>query len=673
MISVGGLGKSFGDRTLFAGVSFRVNAGERFGLVGANGSGKTTLLNILAGDAHPSAGTVSIPRRTRLGVLRQDRFAYEDESILSVALMGNVELWEATVARGELLETAGESFDAARYSELEEIFERHGGYAAEARTATILEGLGIPANLHRSPLSTLSGGLRLRVLLAQVLAGAPDALLLDEPTNHLDILSIRWLENFLRGFRGAVVVISHDHRFLDRVATHVLDIDYETATLYPGGYGRFVDAKKEERERREKEIQVRQREIAHHQRFVDRFRAKASKARQAQNRVRMIEKRAESLVALPRSSRRAPRFRFEQRRPSGKEVVKVRGVTKSFGDNRVLDGIDLAVARGDRLAVVGPNGVGKSTLLKSLAGRLAIDAGTIAWGYETHPGYFAQDPRDHLGLRRGAGLPRPGAEGEGAGAAAALEVRRRAAETAEAWIAGFAPGKGTGYALGRLGSVLLGGDDARKPLSALSGGEAARLVLCGLMVRKPNVLLLDEPTNHLDLESIEALAVALEEFPGTVIFVSHDRWFVDRLANRILEIMPTGARDYRGGYGEYVSRRGDDHLDADAVVERARGGRARKDRGGGLPPGRGARSSGVAGHSASEDRRLAAHARELAELVDRTEKRLGEIDAVFAGASYYETAGRGEVLALERERRELAAEAERLMERWEAVEAERDS
>lgn len=299
-----------------------------------------------------------MPRRIRLGVLRQDRFLYEDEEILQVALMGNEELWEAMAERDGILARAAEHFDAERFSELEDVVDRHDGYTAEARAAAILEGLGLPAKVHGDPLSTLSGGFRLRVLLAQVLASAPDALLLDEPTNHLDIVSIRWLEKFMRGFRGPVVVISHDHRFLDNVATHIVDIDYETALSYPGNYTHFLKAKADERERREKEIAVRERDIAHHRKFVDRFRAKASKARQAQSRVRMIEKKAESLSELPKTSRRYPTFRFEQRRPSGREVVKVKGVSKSFGDNRVLHGVDLRIGRGDRLAVVGPNGDG---------------------------------------------------------------------------------------------------------------------------------------------------------------------------------------------------------------------------------------------------------------------------------------------------------------------------
>ena len=645
MISVTGLGKSFGERTLFAGASFRLNPGERYGLVGANGSGKTTLLNILAGDLHASEGSVSIPRRTRLGVLRQDRFLYEDEEILQVALMGNEELWDAMAERDALLARAADHFDAERFSELEEVFERHDGYTAESRAAAVLEGLGLPAKVHRDPLSTLSGGFRLRVLLAQVLASAPDALLLDEPTNHLDILSIRWLEKFMRGFRGPVAVISHDHRFLDNVATHILDIDYERVIGYPGNYTGFLAAKASERERREKEIAFRERDIAHHQKFVDRFRAKASKARQAQSRVRMIEKKAEELVELPQSSRRHPTFRFEQRRPSGKEVVKVAGVTKSFGDNRVLEGVDLRVARSDRLAIVGPNGIGKSTLLKVMTGRLDADAGAVEWGYETHPGYFAQDPKDHVGLA--------GAEGGGAAAR----------QTAAAWIGGYCQGKGTGFARGRLGLVLLGGEDADKRLGALSGGETARLVLCSLMIRVPNVLVLDEPTNHLDLESIEALVKGLRGFAGTLIFVSHDRWFVERLANRIVEITAEGVRDYRGTYEEYVKYCGDDHLDVEAVVaggrgggERETGGRARK-----RPRRRGS------GRSAWKRQQREARADEVAGRIAAAEGRVGEIDAVLGRASFYEDAGRDEVRRLGGERGELVAEIERLMGVWEGL------
>ncbi len=611
--------------------------------MGANGSGKTTLLNILAGDVDASAGSVSMPRRIRLGVLRQDRFLYEDEEVLQVALMGNADLWAAMAERDRILADAGEHFDAARFSELEDVVERHDGYTAESRAAAILEGLGLPAGVHRHPLSTLSGGFRLRVLLAQVLASAPDALVLDEPTNHLDILSIRWLEKFLRAFRGPVVVISHDHRFLDNVATRILDLDYETILGYPGNYTAFLRSKEAERERREKEIALRKREISHHQKFVDRFRAKASKARQAQSRVRMIEKKAETLTALPQSSRRYPAFNFDQRRPSGREVVKIKGVRKSFGDNHVLHGVDLRVARGDRLAIVGANGIGKSTLLKVMVNRLEVDGGSIEWGYETHPGYFAQDPGDHLG-----------------------EPRR----TAEAWVSDYCEGKGTGFARGKLGMVLFSGDDAEKRLGALSGGESARLVLCSLMIRLPNVLVLDEPTNHLDLESIDALVKGLKAFPGTLVFVSHDRWFVGRLANRIVEITTEGIRDYRGTYEEYVHFRGDDYLDADTVVQKARRekrARARDSRASGAAGGAG---RGAVRKPTRRERELKARGGRLTDRIEVAEARVAEIDAVFAAPSFYETAGPDEVTALQAERRGLTEEIARLMREWEGVEAE---
>ena len=644
MISVSGLAKSFGDRTLFRDVNFVLSPGERYGLVGANGSGKTTLLNILAGDLDASEGSVSVPGRVRLGVLRQDRFLHEDEEILDVALMGNEELWRATTEMERVLARSADHFDAARFSELEDVIQRHDGYTAESRAAAILEGLGLRAQVHRQPLSTLSGGFRLRVLLAQVLASAPDALLLDEPTNHLDILSIRWLEKFLRDFRGPAVVISHDHRFLDNVATHILDVDYETVLAYPGHYTGFLGLKAAERERREKEIAVRQREIAHHRKFVDRFRAKASKARQAQSRVRMIEKKAEGLVELPRSSRRYPTFRFGQRRPSGQEVVSVRGVSKSFGDNRVLHEVDLAVRRGDRLAIVGPNGIGKSTLLKVMTGRLDADDGTVEWGYETHPGYFAQDPGDHLRTPR---------------------------RTAEAWIDEFCEGKGIGFARGKMGMVLFSGDDVEKRLEALSGGESARLVLCSLMIREPNVLVLDEPTNHLDLEAIEALVKGLRGYPGTLIFVSHDRWFVGRLANRIVEITPDGMRDYRGTYEEYVAYCGDDHLDVEVVATRAREERRKREpgeeRGGREGRGARARAGRLTGY---QRRQLAARADELAGRIEAAEARVAEIEAVFANPSYYAGASPGEVRRLEEERAGLVDRVAALMAEWEGVEGE---
>jgi ATPase subunit of ABC transporter with duplicated ATPase domains len=550
MISVSGLTKDFGDRTLFANASFQLNAGERYGLVGANGSGKTTLLNILSGYAEASSGSVSLPKRLRLGVLRQDQFLYEERDILSVALMGNLELWEAMVARDALLANAHDHFDAERYQALEDTIVRHDGYSAEARAATILEGLGLPTEVHRNPLSTLSGGFKLRVLLAQVLASTPDVLLLDEPTNHLDILSIRWLEGFIREFAGPVVVISHDHGFLDGVTTHILDVDYQQVTLYHGNYSKFVEAKRLERERKEKDIAGREKAIAQTQEFVDRFKAKASKARQAQSKLRMIEREQEKIEVLPQSSRRWPTFRLKEQRHSGRDVLKIGGITKSYGDKQVLHGVDLTVRRGDRLAIMGPNGIGKSTLLKIAMGEVTPDEGTVEWGYETYPGYFAQD--HHEGLE-------------------AQDV------TAEQWTTQWCPDKGIGYVRGELALMLFTGDDPKKKLSALSGGEAARLVFTKLAIEKPNVLVLDEPTNHLDLESIEALVEGLQKYDGTLIVVSHDRWFIGQLATRIVDIEPAGITDYQGTYEEYVAFAGNDRLDAQQVALAAREERQKKE------------------------------------------------------------------------------------------------
>ena len=656
MISISNLEKSYGDRTLFSGASFQLNAGERYGLVGANGSGKTTFIDIVSGQLEASDGTVSIPKRLRLGVLRQDQFLYEDEEILAVTMMGNPELWEAMVEKETLLATAEEYFDADRFSELEETVQRHGGYTAEARATKILEGLGLPGHIHGDPLSTLSGGFKLRVLLAQVLAGAPDVLLLDEPTNHLDILSIRWLEMFLRDFAGPVVVISHDHRFLDNVCTHILDIDYQSVLLYHGDYTTFLQSKQAERERREKEIVAREREIVHHQKFVDRFRAKASKARQAQSRVRMIEKKGEGLIELAPSSRRYPTFRFEQVRDSGRDVLELKGVKKAFGENHVLHGVDLLVQRGERLAIMGPNGIGKSTLLKIVIAELEADQGEVEWGYETHPAYFAQDHRDQFDPPH---------------------------NTAEGWVWDSCPDRDIGYVRARMALMLFSGDDSKKRLSALSGGEAARLVFTRLSIARPNVLVLDEPTNHLDLESIEALVEGLKAFPGTLILVSHDRWFVSRLATRIVEIKPEEVRDYHGTYEEYVHFCGDDHLDADRVILKAKTEkRKRKERGTGkgtrtdgaadtkVERGNGRKAAPAGGVSKARKKQLLKRQEVLTASIEEAEARMAEIDEVFCEPTYYERASPDEVKILEAERTSLQSDVAELTSEWESAEEE---
>jgi len=634
MIAVSSLAKAYGQQTLFEGVSMQLTAGNRYGLVGANGSGKSTFLRILAGDEPPSDGTVAIPKRLRIGMLRQDHFRYEELPILDVVMMGHEEVWRAMQIKEEILESAHRDFDADRYAEVEDVILRHDGYALEARAAEILEGLGIPSEIHRRPLSTLSGGFKLRVLLAQTLAADPGALLLDEPTNHLDILSIRWLEKFLVDYPGLVVVISHDHRFLDNVCTHILDVDYQTILLYPGNYQAFVTAKAAERERKEAEIAKREKEIADQQAFIERFRAKATKARQAQSKLKKVERI--TIERLPPSSRRYPTFRFEACRPSGKLVLRMDGISKSFGDKPVLHDVSLRLQRGDRLAIIGPNGIGKSTLLKIAMGELKADAGKVEWGYETHPGYFAQDHRETMGNPKAS---------------------------IESWLWDFCPGEPIGFVRGRLGWVLFSGDEVEKKVGSLSGGEAARLVFARLGIQKPNVLVLDEPTNHLDLEAIEALVAGLKAYDGTLVFVSHDRWFVSRLANRILEITPQGIRDYRGTYAEYVERCGDDHLDVEVAVLRAK--RAKK--------------RARAGSSASkrddrqrQNRRKALERKRdaLTADIERAEARVGEINELFCNPGFFDQHPPAKVKKLEAEQKRLGERIDGWMSEWEKLEAE---
>jgi len=539
-----------------------------------------------------------------------------------VAMMGNREVWEAMAEKEGLLH-ADATFEAERYAALEDVIMRNQGYSLEARAAEVLEGLGIPTAVHRSPMSTLSGGFKLRVLLGQVLAAEPGALLLDEPTNHLDIVSIRWLEKFLGSYKGLAIVVSHDHRFLDNVCTHIADVDYETVTLYTGNYSAFVAAKEAERERKEAEITKREKQIAGHQAFVDRFRAKATKARQAQSKIKMIEKIV--IDKLPESSRRYPRFQFRQRRPSGRQALEVEGIAKSYGDNVVLKDVSLKVERGDRLAIIGPNGIGKSTLLKIVVGELAPDAGKVTWGYEASPGYFSQD---HAELSGGG------------------------KQSIEAWLWEAAPGESIGFIRAHLGHVLFTGDDADKPVRSLSGGESARLVFARLSIVGPNVLVLDEPTNHLDLEAIDALVDALTEYDGTLVFVSHDRWFVSRLANRL--------NDFRGTYDEYLDRCGDDHLDAEAVLLKLRKERKEK----------AAEKKEPEPKRQNRLRALEKKRDELAARIEAMEARVHEISERFLDPALFGKGAQAELRQLENEQKQLKAKIDEATTAWGEVEAE---
>ena len=641
MIQLHNLGKSFGARSLFADVSLKLNPGCRYGLVGANGSGKTTLLNILAGDEPASEGQVQILPQARLGVLRQDRFLRNEEIILDVTAMGDRLVWDAMAEQKRLTEHGG---DATRIADLEEIIRAHDGYTLEARASWILEGLGIPVPLHRQPLATLSGGFKLRVLLAQVLLGGPDVLLLDEPTNHLDILSIRWLEKFLAAYKGCAVVISHDQRFLDNIATHILDVDYDAITAYPGNYSAFEIQKRDVRVRKEAEIAQAEAQIAHKRAFVERFRYKATKAAQAQSRLKQIEKI--EVEELAESSRRSPSFRFIPERPSGREVLAVEHVCKSFGAKQVLRDVSLVVRRGEKLAIIGPNGLGKSTLLKIVMDRLAADSGTVRWGHEVRVGYFAQDHR---------------------------EVLTDPNLTAIDFLWAVRPQESTALVRGHLGRMLFSGDDVNKRIGSLSGGESARLIFGRLSAEQPNVLVLDEPTNHLDIEAIHALLEALTAYEGTVIFVSHDRFFVSSLATRILEVTPTGPRDFPGTYNEYLARCGDDHLDAETVVLKAK-----KERKEDSPESAAAAAkTSWAKVSWEEQKRRRNRQKDLPLRRDKVlaaiaeaEARKKEIHDAYGSPGFYERTSQAEVDALVSEEAALGPKIDSLLVEWEALEME---
>ncbi|WP_281314278.1 ribosomal protection-like ABC-F family protein [Polyangium sp. y55x31] len=638
MIVTSNLGKSYGDRTLFEEVSLKLNRQSRYGLVGANGSGKTTLLEILAGDEAPTEGSFNIPQGARMGVLRQDRFLEDEAKILDLAMMGDRLVWEALEEEKRIVEDG--AGDAQRLAELADVIRAYDGYTLKARATSILVGLGIPMEAHERPLATLSGGFKLRVLLAQVLVGGPDVLLLDEPTNHLDILTIRWLEKFLNAHEGSVLVISHDQRFLDNVATHILDIDYGTVTLYHGNYTAFVKEKRAERERQQAEIERIEEVIAHKQSYVDRFRYKATKAKQAQSRLKQIEKI--EVPELEESSRRTPVFKLSIARPSGRDVLEVAGINKSYGEKRVLTAVSLAVRRGERVAVIGPNGIGKSTLLKILADKLEKDAGTVRWGHEARVGYFAQDHREVLDDPE----------------ATPLGIMKAACPTEpEAAVRG------------RLGRMLFSGDDVNKKVGLLSGGEAARLLFCRILVEEPNVLLLDEPTNHLDVEAIEALADALVAYEGTLILVSHDRWFVSKIATRILEVLPSGRNDFPGTYEEYLARCGDDHLDAEAVVQKDK---AAKSAAKAQEP-----AAQVSGSAWEEQKKKRNRLKELpgkrdkvVAAIEAAESQKRELESRYCEPGFFERTSKEDVAALDRLQKELDAKIEALMGEWEAIEKE---
>ena len=530
----------YGAKPLFSDVSVKFGGGNRYGLIGANGCGKSTFMKILGGELEPSAGTVAIDANERVGRLRQDQFAYENERVLDVVLMGHAEMWAAMRERDAIYANpeAGED-DYLRAAELEAKYAEYGGYTAEARAAELLLGLGVPGAQHQGPMSAVAPGWKLRVLLAQALFGDPDILLLDEPTNNLDIHSIRWLEDVLNARSSTMVIISHDRHFLSSVCTHMADVDYGGIKVYPGNYDDYMEASALAKQQQENANARAKDRIADLEEFVRRFRAHKAKARQATSRMKQIEKL--KVEDVKPSSRQYPFIRFlvDPKDKLHRLALEAKRLTKSWGERTLFRNLDLAIEAGEKVAIIGPNGIGKTTLLRCLAGSLEPDAGTVKWAERARPGYWPQDSADEL---KTAGK-------DGDESLADWMGRWRLKDRAQ----------DEQIVRATLGQLLFSGDDQKKPLGVISGGEAQRMLIGRLVLQMPNVMLLDEPTNHLDMESIESLNGALEKYSGTLVFVSHDREFVSSLATRVIELRPAEAGapaeviDFRGGYEDYLA------------------------------------------------------------------------------------------------------------------------
>ncbi len=524
MISAANLSIQFGAKPLFENVSVKFGNGNRYGLIGANGSGKSTLMKILAGELEPSAGNVSTEPNVRIGQLSQDQFAYEDFRVLDAVMVGYEELWQVMQERNRLYSLAEMSDEEGmQVADLETEFAEMDGYSAEARAGELLEGIGIPVEQHEGPMSAVAPGWKLRVLLAQALFSEPDVLLLDEPTNNLDINAIRWLEEFLDASKSTMVIISHDRHFLNSVCSHMADLDYGKLHVFPGNYDEYMTAATQARERMHADNAKKKVKMAELQAFVSRFSANASKARQATSRARQLEKI--KLEDIKPSSRVSPFIRFEQDKPLRRIAVGATNISKGFDEGPLFENLNLTIEAGSRVAILGPNGIGKTTLARCLLNEIDVDTGDVKWSENARTGYFAQDN--------------------------AAEFENDV--TLFDWITQWQPsGAGEELLRATLGRMLFSRDESEKSVKVVSGGEQRRLMFGKLILQKPNVMVMDEPTNHLDMESIEALNLALENYPGTLIFISHDRDFVSSLATRIIEMTPAGIIDFNGTYDEYL-------------------------------------------------------------------------------------------------------------------------
>ncbi len=537
MISVSNVSMRYGAKVLFEDVSTAFTPGKRYGLTGPNGAGKTTFMRLLTGGLDPQKGTVVRPKK--FGVLSQDQFAFDAYRVIDTVMMGNKRLWAAMEERDRIHskpELTDE--DGMKLGELEGIVGEEDGYTAETDAAILLQGLDIPDELHQRKMGELQGGQKVRVLLAQALFGHPLALLLDEPTNHLDLDSIHWLQGFLNNYDGVLIVISHDRHFLNSICTHIADIDYQTIITYSGTYDDMVVAKTQIRSQIEGQNAQREKKIAQLNEFIARFSA-GTRSSQVQSRRKEVERL--QVTELAKSNIQRPFLKFEQKRPSGKHILELEGVAKSYGKTEVIRSFTASVMRGEKIALMGRNGAGKTTLLNALLTNSPtvpdaelrrtsgydgpfLTSGKVIWGHEAAIGYFAQD---HRALIEGG-------------------------MTAFEWLHQWDPSAAHEEIRGLLGQMLFPREDALKRTDVLSGGEAARLLFCKLMLQKPNVLVFDEPTNHLDLESINALNIALQRYHGTVLLVTHDHDLIDEVATRIWHFEADHKlTDFKGAYEEY--------------------------------------------------------------------------------------------------------------------------
>lgn len=525
MITLSNLSKKVGARILFDNVTMTFSSGKRYGLTGPNGSGKSTLLKILMGLEEATSGTVSLPKK--VGFLRQNIEHFSKFRVLDVVMMGNDRLWKALQERDRLYEEEMTDAIGIRLGEIEEIISEEGGYTAESDAEELLHGMGLPSDVYEAAMDTIPLDRQFRVLLCQALFGNPEALILDEPTNHLDLESIRWLEEFLHAYEGTLIVVSHDRHFLNAVTTDIADIDYDTIITYPGNYDEMLVTKTSVRERAEQDNKTKEKKVAQLREFVAKFGA-GTRASQVQSRLREIDKLEPQ--ELKKSNIQRPYVRFyPPEKTSGEIVFKVSNISKSYDDKHVLSHFSLEVARGDKIGIIGNNGKGKTTLLKLLAGALPCDGGSIEIGHNVTIGYF---PQNHSDL-----------------------VDKKSSMTAFEWLKKRKDVVYDQEVRSMLGKMLFSGDDAFKPLSHLSGGETARLIIAGMMLCNYNVLLLDEPNNHLDLEAVSALTWAIEEFKGTVLVASHDRDLIGNGTKKILSFEEKGLRLFDGPLDSYLAAR----------------------------------------------------------------------------------------------------------------------